>query len=84
MLDEADVVAGLDARHRKQRHALAGAVQGAAPRAPGDRNLYRTVGRPFPVTVDLVKRHELTLTEPMVQIYRNVLFILVVSFDLKE
>lgn len=53
VLDEAHVMAGLDARHAKERHSLACAVQGAGPRSPGDGDLHRVVRRPFPVTVDL-------------------------------
>lgn len=60
MLDEAHVVAGLDARHREERHPLAGAVQRARPRSTGDGHLHRDVGLSLPVTVDLVidRKHE--------------------------
>lgn len=54
MLDEAHVVAGLDARHREERHPLAGAVQRARPGATGDGHPHRDVGLSLPVTVDLV------------------------------
>lgn len=54
MLDEAHVMAGLDARHSEERHALAGVVQGAGPRSPGDTYLHRAVGHPVLVTVDLI------------------------------
>lgn len=54
MLDKAHVMAGFDARYGKERHSSAGAVQRASPRSPGDSNLHRAVGRPLPVTVDLV------------------------------
>lgn len=54
VLDEAHVMAGLDARHSEERHSLSRAVQGACPLFPGDANLHRAVGRSFPVTVDLV------------------------------
>lgn len=58
MFDEAHVVAGLDARHGEERHALAGAVQRAGPRAVGDSDLRRAVGRPLPVTVHLCDGQE--------------------------
>lgn len=52
--DEAHIMAGLDTCYGKERHSLAGAVQGAGPRSPGDGDLRRAVRRPLPVTVDLL------------------------------
>lgn len=47
-------MAGLDARHGKEGHSLACAVQGACPRPTGNTYLHRTVGRSLLVTVDLM------------------------------
>lgn len=53
MLDEAHVMAGLDAGHGEERQPLAGAVQGARPRSPRNADLPGLMGGPLPVTVDL-------------------------------
>lgn len=62
VLDEAHVMAGLDARHGEERHSLAGAVQGARPLSPGDAYLHRAVGRPFLVTVNLTIKNQCVKT----------------------
>ena len=53
VLHQADVVAGLDARHGEQLQPLAGAMQGPRPRPPGDPHRLRGVTQPLPVAVDL-------------------------------
>lgn len=53
MLHEAHVMARFDACHGKERHSLAGAVQGARPGSLRDGNLHWAVGHSLPVTVDL-------------------------------
>lgn len=54
MLYEAHIMAGLDARHGKERHSLAGAVQRARPWSLRGGNLHGAVGHSLPMTVDLM------------------------------
>ena len=54
MLDEANVMAGLDAGHSEERHSLTDTLERAGPRSPGDNDLHRAVGNPFLVAVDLI------------------------------
>lgn len=56
VLDEADVVAGFDARHREERHPLAGVMQRARPRPLRNGDLDRVVRRAVPVTVNLEEK----------------------------
>lgn len=71
MLDEAHIVAGLDARHGEQRHCAAGAHQGVRPRPFRDPDLHGVVGQPVPVAVDLEgkRRHSPTLVFIHLHVY---------------
>lgn len=55
---KAHIVAGLNARHCKQRHCLTGAVQRSSPWFSRDSDLHWTVGHPLSVTVDLKKNNK--------------------------